>query len=131
MPIDDIKFGEMIGTVGALVTAVADMKAAIIPALREQRLEMAKYREDCQLTMKWHEKDDLIMHEKLEIICKPIADIQDWMLGDGTPEDLGAKKILNLLVTDKIKDKAWVAGIATVVSGAIGSAAWAFETFHK
>jgi hypothetical protein len=54
MPVDEIKFGELIGTVGALVISVGDMKAAIIPALREQREEMAKYRDDCRQAMDLH-----------------------------------------------------------------------------
>jgi len=126
-----IQFGELKGTVGSLVTVVADMKAAIIPALKEQRLEMAKYRDDCRNAMDSHKQDDADVHEKIETLCRPIADLQDWVNGDGTLEDLGAKKQLNGLVTDRIKTRAWSAGVAAVISAVFVFVGWAVEALKK
>jgi hypothetical protein len=131
MAIDEQRFGELIGTVGALVVTVADLKGAILPALKEQRLEMAKYRDDCRDAMEVHKKDDNDIHEKIETLCKPIADLIDWRDGDGTPEDIGAKKQLNGLITTQIKNKAWAAGVAAVVSGIFILIGWAVEAFKR
>ena len=132
MPIDEVKFGELIGTVGSLVTAVADMKAAILPALKEQRLEMAKYRDDCRDAMEAHKQDDTDKHQLLESLCKPIADLHDEIYGDGSKGgELGLKAKVNELVTDKIKVKAWAAGVAAVVSAIFIGIGWAVEAFKR
>lgn len=132
MPIDEIKFGELIGTVGSLVTAVADMKAAILPALREQRLEMSKYREDCRDAMDIHKKDDLDKHDMLENLCKPLADLQDEIYGDGSRGgEPGLRARVNDLVIDKIKIKAWAAGVAAVISLIGIGIGWAVEAHYR
>lgn len=99
MPIDEVKFGELIGTVGALVTAVSDMKAAIIPALNAQQQDMAE-----------HKEKDIIIYGK-------VANLADWK--DGTATEPGAKKQLNDLVNGKGKFVAFVAGV-TVMGGMAG-----------
>lgn len=124
MAIDEQKFGELIGTVGALVTAVADLKMAVIPAIKEVRSETAQYREEARNRQDSHDVVDSIVHANVD-------QINDWMRGDGTSENLGARKIINSLVTDRIKAKAYNAGIAAVVSIIIGCIGYAAETFHK
>lgn len=105
MPIDEVKFGELIGTVNSLAVTVADMKAAIMPAIKEVRSETASYREDSRLRQEEHDEKDAVVHAV-------VADIADWVRGDGTPDNPGAKKQLNALVSGRNKFIALLSGIA-------------------
>lgn len=116
MPIDEVKFGELIGTVGALVMAVAETKGsitslekAILPVLKEQQLQTAAYRDESRNRQEKHEAEDRVVHEAL-------ADTLDWMRGDGTPENPGAKKQLNAMVQGKTRFIAVVSGIGIGVA---------------
>lgn len=99
MPIDEVRFGELIGTVGALVTAVADMKAAIIPALHAQQKEM-----------ELHKETDAVMNAM-------VVDIATWK--DGKNGEKGAKRILEELEKNKIKAASFIGGVA-LAGGAAG-----------
>ena len=119
MAIDEVKFGELIGTVGALVTVVADMKGAIIPALKEQRQEMANHREETRIEMQRHKEEDAAMHTL-------VTNIVDWK--EGTPDQPGARKKLNDLVEGKVKLVAFMCGI-TIMGGLLGHKAADGVTF--
>lgn len=130
MPVDEVQFGELIGTVRSLAVTVADMKAAVLPAIENQSREMARYRDDCRASMDEHKKDDAKNHETLETLCAPIADLQDIVYGDGTQEDLGLKKTVNKLVLDQVKYKARSAGVAACVGGLITVAGIVVHALH-
>lgn len=107
MAIDEVKFGELIGTVGALVTTVANLQGAVMPAIKEVRTETARYRDETDTKMAKHDMEDSVVHAG-------VADLLDWMRGDGTPEEIGAKKTLNKLVSERTKLVAVMATIAFV-----------------
>lgn len=110
MPIDEVKFGELIGTVGSLVTAVSDMKGAILPALKEQRLELTKYIDETRKEMREHKEKDTVVY-------KAVADCAEWMRGiDG---EKGAKKELKEIVEGRTRFVAFIAGV-TVAGGMMG-----------
>lgn len=99
MPIDETKFGELIGTVGALVTAVSDMKAAILPAISTLQKDFTEHKEqDATLT---HNVEDLI----------------EWR--DGKKDEKGAKRTLEDLERGRIKAVSFIGGIA-IAGGAAG-----------
>jgi len=131
MPIDEIKFGEMSGKLDALAGQVGRMSAAIIPAMAKQDEKLDKYIAEIRARQDKHEENDRVMHQKFEEICEPIADILEWKNGDGTAEDLGAKKTLNKLVTGSIKRTAWVAGVGSLGGAIVAGLAWAVEIFKK
>lgn len=112
MPIDETKFGELIGTVGALVITVADMKSLIIPAIKEARAETAQYREEARVRQEEHDEKDAVVHAV-------VADLADWARGDGTPDNPGAKKQLNGLLNGKSRLIAFISGIG-FMSGIAG-----------
>jgi len=110
MAVDEQRFGELIGTVGALVTAVADMKGAVIPALRTQEERMTKFTDLMRRELADH-------NEKDEVVHKVVADMQDLIYGDGTADDLGMRKEVSRLVKGNTRLLAFIAGVA--VAGGI------------
>lgn len=116
MPIDEVRFGELIGTVNQLVISVADLKGAVIPALTKQRDEMARYVETARKDMEDHKKTDTetrdALEEKDRVMWEAMAGILEWVRGDGTEDNPGAKKQLNTLVSGKSKLVAMVSGFA-------------------
>jgi len=129
--INPVKFGELIGTVGALVAVVADTKSTMIAALNEQRREMAQYRDDCRDAMEKHKEDDAKQHEILESLSKPIADMHDQIFGDGSKDGApGLKADVYDLKTGKIKVMAWAGGFAACISIVVALLGWAVEAHY-
>lgn len=99
MAIDETKFGELIGTVGALVVAVNDMKAAVLPAIQTQQKEMAAVNKD------------------ISDLANLVSDLLEWKNGvNGEP---GAKRTIENLERGKLKVVSFIGGIA-LAGGAAG-----------
>lgn len=124
MSVDEQKFGELIGTVNALSATVSDMKAAIMPAIKEVRTETASYREEAWRRQKDHDEKDAVVHAV-------VADLADWMRGDGSPENPGAKRQLNAIVANKGKIVAMMTGLAFGVGFAGHKVSEKFSDFIK
>lgn len=107
MPVDEFKIGEINGKVDMLVTAVYDMKSAVILALEKQQKDIDE-----------HKEKDLV-------VASDVQNILNWK--NGTNGDIGAKQTLDNLEKGKLKLASFIGGIA-FAGGVAGSKAIDFVT---
>ena len=103
MAIDEIRFGELIASVQSLTVTVNNLRAELMGYSAQQREDS----ESLWIAHHDHKEKTLEYYNKVD-------DIANWVNGDGTPENKGAKKDLDGLKNLRTK---LFAGLTTVAIG--------------